>query len=301
MSDYCVKISKENPIAVVMGGKYNDKKISIVKNLDAEDEDENEEDERDPLEQFDISEFVTNLAIMPIEQRMKIVKGLKSKEDTTSKYSKRFKESCKKEFKIDSGEFLIYPTEKTERIFIAGKSESGKSWIASMYIREYREMFPDRKLILFSTHTDEKAYSAFDMVQIALDDEFIANPPTLDDLRDALIVFDDTDNMTDKKLQNTIKAVNDNLIANGRKYNIHCLTLAHQLMDYSRTRHLLNEANRVIFFIGSAPYHTKRYLKVYAGLGKEQIDKITKLKSRWVCLGLTLPNYYVSQHEIGVL
>lgn len=297
MTDYCVKISNVKPIAVVMGGRYEGKKVSIVKNDGSATDDE----ERDPLEQLDITEFMENLAMMPIEQRLMIVKKLKSKEDKTSKYRKRFDESCNKEFKIDSGEFIIYPTEETERVYIAGKSGTGKSSLASMYAREYREMFPERRLILISTHSEEKAYSAFDMTQIELDDDFISNPPTLDDLSESLVIFDDTDNLNSKKLQDAVKAVNNNLIANGRKYNIHCITMSHQLMDYSRTRHLLNEANRVVFFLGGSAYHNKRYMNVYAGLDKQQSAKVLGLKSRWVCLGLTLPNYYISQHEIGIL
>jgi hypothetical protein len=141
----------------------------------------------------------------------------------------------------------------------------------------------------------------FNIIQIPLDDSFVASPPELDDLKDALVIFDDTDNLTSKKLSDAVKAVNNNLIANGRKYNIHVITMSHQLMDYSRTRHLLNEANRVVFFLGGSAYHNKRYLSVYAGLDKSQIHKILSLKSRWVCLGLTIPNYFISMHEIGLI
>ena len=299
MDEYCVAVNDTNPVAVCMGGRYDGKKVSIAKKDDYHSDEE--EDERDPFEQLDINEFLENLAMMDVRDRMNVVRKLKSREDKTSRYAKKYKDSCKRELKLDAGQFLILPTERTERVYIAGKSGVGKSTIASMYIREYTEMFPDRRVILVSTHSDEKAYEMFDITQIPLDDSFVEKPPELLDLQNALVIFDDCDNLTSKKLSDAVKAVNNNLIANGRKYDIHVITMSHQLMDYSRTRHLLNEANRVIFFLGGSAYHNKRYLSVYAGLDKSQINRVLSLKSRWVCLGLTMPNYFISQHEVGLI
>ena len=293
MTEYCIKVSNDNPIAIAMGGRYDGKGFSIVKKGSVKDED----DERDPLEQLDISDFVDGFRLMDFDKRMRIVDSIRK--GVPSKYKNKF-DDCTT-FKLDAGQFVLAPAPNTERVYIAGKSGVGKTSLAVMYAREYMDMFPDRKIVLISTHTDEAAYSSFDIVQVPLDDSFIENPPSLDVLSESLVIFDDADNLTNKKLQDAVRAVNNDLIANGRKYGIHVVTLAHQLMDYSRTRHLLNEANRVVFFLGGSAYHNKRYLKVYAGLESHNIQKIMALKSRWVCLGLTIPNYYVSQHEIGLL
>ena len=299
MAGYCVKLCDDNPVAVVLGGKYDGRKVSIVEKGKGR-RDESEEDERDPFEQLDISDFVENFAMMDVDERRSIVRALRNRK-APQKFAKKYSESCSREFKIDSGQMVIMPTEKTERVYIAGKSGVGKSSIASMYCREYREMFPNRRIILISTHSDEDAYKMFDVDKIPLDDDFMESPPQLEDLSDSLVIFDDTDNLTSKKLQESVKNVNSNLISNGRKYNIHVITMSHQVMDYSRTRHLLNEANRVVLFLGTGAYHTKRYLKEYAGLDKDQIKKVLGLKSRWVCLGLTVPNYIVAQGEVSLL
>jgi DNA replication protein DnaC len=143
MDEYCVAINDSNPVAVVLGGRYDGRKVSIAKKDDYQSD--AEEDERDPLEQLDLSDFLQNFALMDVRDRLKIVRGLKSREDKTSKYAKKYKESCKRELKLDAGQFVIMPTERTERVYIAGKSGVGKSTLASMYIREYNEMFPDRQ------------------------------------------------------------------------------------------------------------------------------------------------------------
>lgn len=296
MSEYCVKISDSNPVAVVVGGSYDGKVISILK--DTPDTD------RDPFEQLDIKEFIENFKLMDIDERMEIVRQLKGEEKLKAngkKFKEKFDESCANKFKIDSGQFNILPSKLTERVFIAGASGSGKSTIASMYIHEYKIMFPKNNVYLLSTHDGEKAYDVHEIKQIKLDSEFLENPPTLDDLTDSLVIFDDADNLQDKKIQKAVNALNSDLISNGRKYNIHVLSLAHQLMDYSRTRLLLIEANRVIFFLNSGKYHTQRYLRVYAGLDQKQIRQIIDLKSRWVCLSTGIPNYYISQYEVGLI
>ena len=298
--EYCIEIDKPkkpdknvmNP-AVIEGGKYDGLEATIVL------EKESKKKNIDPDEQIDLDLFIDKLALMPIEQRFEIISLLK-KGKASERYQKVF-DKCKS-FKLDSGEFFIKPTLETERIYIAGKSGSGKSYLSAMYIREYKEMFPDRNVILLSTHSKEKAYQPFNVLQIDLGEEFIKNPPTLNELRDSLVIFDDCDNLQNKKLQSAVNGVNNDLISNGRKYNIHVVSLAHQLMDYARTRHLLNEANRVIFFLtGGGAYHVRRYLKVYAGLEPSAIKKIMSLRSRWVCLGLNIPTYYLSQNEIGIL
>ena len=303
MTDYCVKLSNEKPIAVILGGRHDGKKVSIVKKVGEPQEDdegdEGDDDELDPLEQLDISEFVRGNRMMPIDERMRIIEMLRKKKQTPM--TDRYREVCQKSIKIDAGQFIIRPTKETERIYIAGRSGCGKSSLASMYAREYREMFPKNKMYIISTHHDEKAYEHFEMSQLTLDDTFVEEPPTLDDLANSLVIFDDCDNLTDKKLQDAVKRVNSNLIANGRKYGTHVLTLAHQLMDYSRTRHLLIEANRVVFFLGGSAYHNKRFLKEYAGMDKNQSQKILGLRSRWVCLGLTMPNYFISENEVSLL
>lgn len=297
MSEYCIKQSKENPVAVAVGGRYDGKLFSVVKKGDEKYESD-EDDDIDPLEQLDIGDFVERFRLMDLDERMRVVESIKRKEP--SKYKLKLDE-CKT-FKIDSGQFSIMPTTETERVFIGGKSGMGKSSIASMYIREYIEMFPDRRVILLSIHENEKAYAMYpNMIRIPLDINFVDNVPSLEELSNSLVIFDDCDNLNDKNLSNVIKLLNNNLIANGRKYNIHVLTLYHLLMDYSRTRQLLNEANRVVFFLGVNAYHLGRFLKVYAGLSPEQIKKITGLRSRWCCLNMAIPNYFISESEIGIL
>lgn len=222
-----------------------------------------------------------------------------------------YKAKSRSEYRLDDGKMIVLPSREPERVFVAGKSGSGKSFFTASYMREYSEMFPTRRIFLFSTHSEEKAYSEIDHEAIPLDDTFIENPPSLEQLggslddpdgpMGALCVFDDCDNLQNKRLLKAVDAVNADLISNGRKYNIHVVSLNHQLMEHSRTRNQLNEANRVVFFPQGSPYHNQRYLKVYAGLDGKWSKKILSERSRWICLDLRVPLSYVTENAVVIV
>ena len=200
------------------------------------------------------------------------------------------------DFKVPDGELIIIPSIETERMYIAGKSGCGKSTIAARYMVEYLKMFPDRRVILFSRHHEEKAYENIPHTAIELNDELVESPIDLTEIKNSLIVFDDTDNLQDKRIKKALQALNDDIISNGRKYNIHCLTLAHQLLNYKESRNLLNEANRVVFFNNGTTYHIKNYLTKYAGIDAQLMRKILGLKSRWTLISLGYPMYILHEH-----
>lgn len=297
-----ISLKKGNPVAVICTGKDEGKKIFIT------DDAGSSELKQDPLELFGSNELApTKKPISAIQRRAIRSALLDDRTDYPSELSdhmemlrRAYDTKNRYEYRTDSETLCVYPSKTSERVFVAGKSGSGKSTFTAQYIREYTEMFPKRRVFLISTHEEEKAYKILPINQIPLDETFLESPPTLTDLEQSLVVFDDTDNLQDKDLQRAVQALNNDLLANGRKYEIHVITLAHQLMDYSRSRILLNEANRVVFFNGSA-YHVQRYLKVYAGLQPKQIRRILDSRSRWTCMGLTIPNYVVTEHEVYVL
>ena len=209
----------------------------------------------------------------------------------------------KYEINLSSGCFQMLPPNptdggiQTERMLIAGKSGVGKSWVACFYMLEYLRIHPTNKIVLFSRHEEEKTYQHIPHLAVKLDEEFTKEPTDITIIKNCLVVFDDCDALPDKRIMLAVKRLNDDLINNGRKYGISVLTLSHHLLNYSATRNLLNEANRVVFFNSGSSYHIKRYLKVYAGLDEPQIKKVLAIKSRWTCISLGIPGYIL--HETG--
>lgn len=206
------------------------------------------------------------------------------------------------EFRLGAGRMVVLPNkDEPERVFVAGASGSGKSYFAASYMREYLELFPERRVILFSTHQNERAYEQLEHTAVELGDSFLETPLTLDNLAGSLCVFDDCDALQSRPLAKAVEAVNLDLINNGRKYDIHVMTLSHVLMGYAKTRCQLIEASRVVFFPGGNDYHSRRWMKVYGGLNEHWQSKILGEPSRWICVDMRMPKSYVTETAVVIV
>lgn len=311
-----LSFTKGTPVAVICDGDLDGKKVHITDEADKPDRSLEEEDLYDVLDEDDFKLSATMLKLMRPAERMRMRRALierqePEEDDLVEPYHRglnRIDQALKMELVLPTGFMIPLPSKETERVYIAGKSGSGKSTLAAMYMREYKDMFPKRRVILISRHSGEKTYDKIEHVAIPIeafnpgkveDEEY--EPLDLPDIKDSLVVFDDTDNIQDKKISQAVLKLNEDIISNGRKYNIHVLTLAHQLMDYKRTRNQLNEANRIVFFNTGSTYHIEQFLTKYAGLAKDVIKRIKCLPSRWTMISMGHPMYILHEHGIFIV
>jgi len=194
----------------------------------------------------------------------------------------------------ESEQFQIYPKKNPERVYIVGPNGSGKSWQSGKYCESYNMLYPKNKIIMFSPHEKDEAYSNVkNLVIVNLNDpNLISEPLDITRLNNKLVIFDDCDNHQDRKIKVWLDSLEKDIIMNGRKYGIYTISICHMMMNGTSTRHKIAEAGRTIFFPSSgSTYHIKRYLLVYCGLDKEQIFRILNIPSRWVCISNTFPQY----------
>jgi hypothetical protein len=307
--DFMLSFTSGTPIAAIHEGKYHGKILHIVEEKEEPSRSLEEEDIEELLEAEDFKPFSRgNKQLRPLD-RQKLLKALRREQEPLDEalielYRRglqKVNHKLKKEISLDCGRMFILPAPAPERVFVAGKSGSGKSCIAALYMNEYRRMYPNNSIYLISRHDDEHAYSTIEHTPISLESLEEGEVPELEDLSNSLVVFDDCDNLQNKELSATLRALGDNLISNGRKYGIYTMWLNHQLMDYSKTRNLLMEANKVVFFASGDNYHVSEYLRRYAQLSKANIKKILDLRSRWTMLSTTIPQYVVHEHGAFVL
>lgn len=282
----------DNPIAKIRhkNGKSKDKLLYIdYKDDDDEDEDEDEDNIDTIIES--LNDETKKLVLLGLESGMNIddiLKSLKSKKGN----SKSKVKYLGTDFKLPKDYIMIdMPTQyinefghSSERVYMAGKSGAGKSTLASSYALEYSKIHPENNIHVFSRHSDDPVYSDdFEYEQIVVSDELLDAEIDLEDLRDSLVIFDDCDNLgaTSPKLDKYIHRLVDDLMSNGRKYSISVVYLGHQVMNYKKTRGLINEANKVILFNNSMAKHNLAYLETYAGMSKNGARKLTEMKSRW--------------------
>jgi hypothetical protein len=198
-----------------------------------------------------------------------------------------------KEYHIHDGTLSHVPNTSLGRecLYIAGPSGSGKSTYLNNYVKEYKKVFPKREVYIFSRVEQDKTLEGNNDIQhIMIDEELLDDPIVNEDLTKSAVIFDDVDTIQEKNIADYIAHLRSDLLETGRHNKVTLLCTSHLLMDYKKTRTLLNEATSVTFFprSGSA-YHIQRFLKVYCGLNQIQIERILALPSRWVTICKTAP------------
>lgn len=198
-------------------------------------------------------------------------------------------------------DFIPIPNmERADRIYISGATGAGKSYQINKYLTQYKKVFPNKKVYLFSDAPQDRLLDVHKPIRIKLDEELVANPIQTMELKDSICIFDDVDSISDKKVRNAVTSLYDAILKKGSsKDNIQLVVTSHAMSDYTRTRNLLINSNWVAFFPKCATgvaYSLQRL-----GLMKPQIEKLLSLQSRAVWLHINYPHFYVTEHEIALL
>jgi GTPase SAR1 family protein len=217
----------------------------------------------------------------------------------------------------DDGKFeQLCNTQNHEICFVAGPSGSGKSTYIANYIRNYQKIYPKKDVFILSALTADKPLDDLGVKRIDLnDEELLDHPLNVEDFRGSLLIFDDYDTVGEKKIQEQVNDLLDQCIQIGRIKSSEGLTVAesrsgdidvliakHQLYDNKKTKLILVEATSVTFFPSSgSTYQIESFLKRYAGLKPDAIDKIFNLDGRWVTLFRRYPQLIMSEKQMYLL
>lgn len=208
-----------------------------------------------------------------------------------------------KEFHLKNGTLSPWPMKSdTQRdsIFISGPAGSGKSTITGEYIKNFKKVYPRRKVLIVSSVNNDPALDRFEPARIKLTPENFSSdsddPITLEEVENCLIVFDDIDTISDKSVLRGVREFRDKCLEIGRHHNITVISISHMSCNYNTTRYSLLESNKIVIFphSGSAQQY-KRLLKAYCGLEPVDIQRILSLPSRWVLIHKHFPKYILYQ------
>lgn len=212
------------------------------------------------------------------------------------------------ELELDGTEnFSPCPNTNKERdvLYIFGQSGSGKSFYVQMYANNYRQLFPKNNIFVFSTLDSDK--EGLDKIKgikrIKLDAEFINDEiiPTAD-FTDSLVIFDDVDNISDKKTKAVVWTYMNNFLQTGRHHKISCAITFHVSAGGNQTKMILNEATSLTFFPATIGGRNLKYIcDSYLGMDKEQIKKLKKINSRWITVQKTYPKIILSEKVAFIL
>lgn len=236
--------------------------------------------------------------------------------ETIVYYSKDDDETHKKSFEFEEidkygyGRLVNIPVYRTLKnkggrdiIYVCGKNGSGKSYYVGEYVKMYHSMYPEDRIICFSRLMSDETFQKLGiekyLFRIHVDDAILENHFDLSDFKDSLVIMDDIESsQVSKVIIKYLHNLRDDLIENGRHFNINLLLTNHQIMNYKDTRTLLDECSSIVIFPNlNIPYQITRLLKAYFNFDNKQIKKIFNLNSRWVCLNL---KYQFISYQHGI-
>ena len=207
-----------------------------------------------------------------------------------------------KEVALSDGLLLPVPNfdVKRETPYIAAPSGAGKSTYAARLCDAYRLVDPEKKIHIFSRLMSDKALDYLKPERHTIGPELKDAKLEAADFENSVVIFDDIDTIPDAKLAMKVQKLRDDLLETGRHENVTVISTSHQIMNYKKTRTLLNEASSVTVFPASgSAYHIQRYLKEYAGCSPAMIKKLMALPTRWLTHVRTAPQYFL--HEKGAI
>ncbi len=222
-----------------------------------------------------------------------------------------------REAKLD-GEGSVFPyfnkiEEQNHRLFVTGKSGSGKSYTIGKVLDQLISTKPKLSeqdiaddtfigvVIFSSVSTDpplDRIRRGLPPLRIDLSSpELFALTPA--DFKDCIVVFDDIEKYHNKKVVQFMLTFRANIFETGRHYNIDVISVSHLALSGVINNTVKSEATGVFLFpMYNQKHQSEEFLKKYVGLKEEEIQKIITLNSRWVYVSMNAPTYVV--YEKGI-
>ena len=196
--------------------------------------------------------------------------------------------------------FQHIPDPDTEReiLYITGASGSGKSTYTKNYCKKWVKL-KKKPIYLFSSLKEDESLDEIKPQRIILDERLVTEPIPVDDFAESLVIFDDIDVISDKKIREAVYSILNQILEVGRHHKIFCILTNHLPYSGKDTRRILNEAHCVVWFpFSGSGVGMKRLLCDYLGLDKTIIKKTKSLKSRWCCLFKNYPQVLMTEKNI---
>lgn len=192
---------------------------------------------------------------------------------------------------------------QTQRTYITGPTGCGKSTYIRNYIIAFKNKYKKAKVLLFSSKKKDELLDDLEIERVEIDNDILVNPYTLEQIaglsKPSLTIFDDVQDFENKKINQEIARLRDEILRNGRSYGIYCLFVNHDPCAYRETKSQLFEASQVVIFpkrVGSGTYNYLLEKKLH--LPKNYIDIILKAKSNFVVINKSLPQFILSDKYI---
>lgn len=290
----------DKPIAIIEGGSFNNKIVYIN-----QDENDSSDDEEICCDRCNENCLKKGKKCCQDCNYINGGCGSCGNDDFDNIFKKQinnFKKGQMEYIKLkDGGKMIPLPRLEENQIshlFVSGPTGSGKSTFASVYIKQFLKLHPKSKVYIVSAIPNDEVLDSIKPKpkRLKIDEKMYEKPIPIELFENSIILFDDVDNIRDKKIKEAIQKLRDDVLANGRHYNINVISLTHNPTNNKETKSSLLESNSIVMFPhGGDDYHIKRVLKEYLSIPTKKIDEILKMKSRWIFINKSYPKYMISE------
>lgn len=182
-----------------------------------------------------------------------------------------------------------------------GASGAGKSTACSKAVIDLLKIHTELKknVFLFTRNTeDDPAFKGIKMERVILDEHYISEPLTRDDLENSITIFDDVDSIPDKTIRNLVIDLRHDLLQTGRHINNHIFCTSHELVGRS-AKDMISELTTIVLFPKSGlTAGIVRILNNYAGMTTQVVNRLINLDTRCLYIHLKSPLYIVTDHSV---
>lgn len=288
------------PIAVIDGGRYNKNILYLINPEDAKKLTKNGNlpfDYTTLLHEDFMKNMTKRLRAKEYQRIYKMMKKDRKPIKPDSTYDEAMKirkKKLNKEIVLIDGDICPIPNPFHPMfLYVAGPNGAGKSTVIGKWCKQYHKLFPDHDIWLFARDDeDDPAFETLPLKQVEINDDLLDNPIEPKELTKSMVIFDDTSTIRDRKLNEAIELLKNDLLEVGRKKKTYICVSNHLLNDNRKTKTILNECHVLCFFPGSGNFYSINYcLQRYFGFSRATINKIMKLPSRWVMVVKSYPQY----------
>lgn len=190
----------------------------------------------------------------------------------------------------ENQKFQILPTNQInsqpDAIYISGGAGLGKSFWVAQYLTEFKKLYKNKKVFLFSRKKEDKLLDK--LIDKRIDCSKILDLElNADDFQGQCVIFDDTDTLPNSKkepIKDLIYKLIEDILEVGRSLGITVIMTSHIIANGNESKRILNRSNKIVLFKKGLNKNANYFLSEYMGFPSRMIKKIKSLDTRAICI-----------------
>jgi Cdc6-like AAA superfamily ATPase len=186
-------------------------------------------------------------------------------------------------------------------IIITSRKGSGKTELAKYMSDVYHKNNPNNRVIVLcgikDLYNDLPYAKVIDLKLIEEEENNkkkndYSGMPDVSDFKDSLVIFDDTEQYPNPKVESMLYQLCNVIAQNGRNYNTSMICILHQINKGKHSSTLIREADTIIIFPRSFDQNTFNTLVNHYGISKDEVLRLYSYRDEWfILIHITQPSY----------